>query len=63
FPARWPLLPLDRMYLRNLQVHEVAVLSSRPWSHLSDHATLFARVGIDATSSVAEGHGRQRSLA
>ena len=63
FPARWPLLPLDRMYLRNLQVHEVAILSSRPWSHLSDHATLFARVGIDATSTVAEGHGRQRSLA
>ncbi len=45
FPARWPLLPLDRIYLRNLEVRETAVLSAAPWSRLSDHATLYARVG------------------
>lgn len=40
FPARWPLLPLDRVYLRNARPHRAEVLSTRPWSHLSDHAPL-----------------------
>lgn len=40
FPARWPLLCLDRIYLRNATAHEPQVLSNRPWSHLSDHAPL-----------------------
>lgn len=44
FPARFPLLPLDRIYLRNAHAREMSVLSSRPWSHLSDHAALFARI-------------------
>jgi endonuclease/exonuclease/phosphatase family metal-dependent hydrolase len=46
FPARWPLLPLDRIYVRNMTVERVAVLSTRPWSHLSDHAPLLARLVI-----------------
>lgn len=50
FPARWPLLPLDRIYLRNVDADDVAILSSRPWSHLSDHATLFAGVKIATTT-------------
>ena len=41
-PARLPLLPLDRIYLRNARARKVGVLSARPWSHLSDHAALFA---------------------
>ena len=40
FPARWPLLCLDRIYVRNATSHRPKVLSSRPWSHLSDHAPL-----------------------
>ena len=44
FPARWPLLPLDRVYLRGLRVRSTAVLSSRPWSHLSDHAGLLVEL-------------------
>ncbi len=48
FPARWPLIPLDRIYVRNVEVTEVAILSSRPWSHLSDHASLLATLDIDA---------------
>ena len=46
FPARWPMLPLDRIYVRNVAVEHAAVLSMRPWSHLSDHAPLVARVII-----------------
>ena len=44
FPARWPLLPVDRIYARNVQVSEPMVHASRPWTHLSDHAPLSAKV-------------------
>ncbi len=40
FPARWPLLCLDRVYLRNATSCNARVLHQRPWSHLSDHAPL-----------------------
>lgn len=46
FPARWPVLRLDRIYIRNVVVRHLAVLSLRPWSHLSDHAGLLAEVAI-----------------
>ncbi len=44
FPARWPLLPLDRLYVRGLAVHEVAVHGAAPWSRLSDHLPLSAHL-------------------
>ena len=44
FPVRWPLLPVDRIYVRNLQARAPTVLSSRPWTHLSDHAPLSVEV-------------------
>jgi endonuclease/exonuclease/phosphatase family metal-dependent hydrolase len=44
FPARWPVLPLDRIYVRNVEVDPPQVLSTRPWTHLSDHAPLVVRV-------------------
>ncbi|NWC09970.1 endonuclease/exonuclease/phosphatase family protein [Pseudomonas agarici] len=44
FPARLPLLRLDRIYLRNAQPGTANVLSAWPWSHLSDHAALAVEV-------------------
>jgi endonuclease/exonuclease/phosphatase family metal-dependent hydrolase len=44
YPARWPLLALDRIYVRNAQASQPLVLSTRPWSHLSDHAPLAAEL-------------------
>lgn len=44
FPARYPTLRLDRIYLRHAHAEHAATLSSRPWSHLSDHAPLVAHV-------------------
>lgn len=44
FPARWPLLSLDRVYVRGLRIGPPAVLSMKPWSHLSDHAALLAEL-------------------
>ncbi|MES2818198.1 MAG: endonuclease/exonuclease/phosphatase family protein [Pseudomonadota bacterium] len=46
FPARWPLLRLDRIYVRNASTHEPRILSTRPWSHLSDHAPLAVEVRL-----------------
>jgi len=46
FPARWPVLPLDRIYVRNVRIDKPQVLSTAPWSHLSDHAPLVVRVEI-----------------
>jgi endonuclease/exonuclease/phosphatase family metal-dependent hydrolase len=46
FPARWPVLKLDRIYVRNASVHRPLLLPSRPWAHLSDHAPLAAEITI-----------------
>jgi endonuclease/exonuclease/phosphatase family metal-dependent hydrolase len=44
FPARIPLLSLDRIYVRGLRVGGVERLSGGAWSRLSDHAALAARL-------------------
>jgi endonuclease/exonuclease/phosphatase family metal-dependent hydrolase len=46
FPARWPLLRLDRIYVRNASSHEPRILSTRPWSHLSDHLPLAVEIRL-----------------
>ncbi|WP_332846346.1 endonuclease/exonuclease/phosphatase family protein [Pseudomonas lactucae] len=46
FPARLPLLALDRIYVRNLKVHHPRVLNTRPWSHLSDHVPLSVEIEL-----------------
>jgi Metal-dependent hydrolase len=46
FPARWPLLRLDRIYVRHLRVTLSEVLNRKPWPHLSDHLPLLAEVSL-----------------
>ncbi|MBD8602725.1 endonuclease/exonuclease/phosphatase family protein [Pseudomonas sp. CFBP 8771] len=46
FPARLPLLRLDRIYIRNATAHLPKVLSRKPWSHLSDHVPLAVEVRL-----------------
>lgn len=46
FPARLPVLQVDRVYVRHVQVESTQVLSARPWSHLSDHAPLLATLTL-----------------
>lgn len=46
FPARLPLLQLDRIYVRNALGHSPVVLPIKPWSHLSDHAPLAAEIQL-----------------
>ncbi|POZ60244.1 endonuclease/exonuclease/phosphatase family protein [Chromobacterium alticapitis] len=46
FPARMPMLTLDRIYVRGLRVESAKVLSGRPWSGLSDHLPLCAELSL-----------------
>jgi endonuclease/exonuclease/phosphatase family metal-dependent hydrolase len=46
FPARLPLLRLDRIYVRNADAHAPIILPRKPWSHLSDHAPLVAEIHL-----------------
>jgi endonuclease/exonuclease/phosphatase family metal-dependent hydrolase len=44
FPAKLPMLRLDRIYVRGLQVRHSAVHAHAPWDRISDHAALSATV-------------------
>jgi endonuclease/exonuclease/phosphatase family metal-dependent hydrolase len=46
YPARLPLLPLDRIYVRSVRDHMPLALPARPWSGLSDHAPLAAEIHL-----------------
>ena len=46
FPARLPLLPLDRIYCRGLTATNSGIYHKGLWSKLSDHAGLFAEVAF-----------------
>lgn len=42
FPARFPVLKLDRIYYRGLQINQAKVMRGQPWRYLSDHLPLLA---------------------
>ncbi|MCW5656590.1 MAG: endonuclease/exonuclease/phosphatase family protein [Burkholderiaceae bacterium] len=46
FPARLPLLRLDRIYVRQVKAAHPFPLPRRPWSTLSDHAPLAAEIQL-----------------
>ncbi len=46
FPAQFPILQLDRIYVRNASGHKPIALHRHPWSRLSDHAPLAAEVTL-----------------
>jgi len=46
FPAHFPMLALDRIYVRNAAIYAPLALPRRPWSHLSDHAPLVAEISL-----------------
>lgn len=46
FPARAPMLRLDRIYVRGAGAHSPMLLPRKPWSHLSDHAPLAAEIDL-----------------
>ena len=46
YPAQFPVLALDRIYVRNARAHAPLPLPRRPWSRLSDHAPLAAEIAL-----------------
>jgi endonuclease/exonuclease/phosphatase family metal-dependent hydrolase len=46
FPSWLPMLRLDRIHFRGLELKSVEVLSGSPWNKLSDHAAIFAEFGV-----------------
>jgi len=46
FPAQFPWLCLDRVYLRGFQVEQAVVLKDEPWYSLSDHVPILVCLDI-----------------
>lgn len=46
FPAKFPLLRLDRIYQRGFAVKKAQVLRGKPWTLLSDHAPIVVDVEL-----------------
>lgn len=46
YPAKLPLLKLDRIYLRNIDLAKIEVLHQSPWNEISDHLPLLAKVDL-----------------
>lgn len=42
FPAKLPILQLDRIYSKNLELQGGSIYHREPWKDLSDHAPLYA---------------------
>lgn len=53
FPSSLPLLPLDRVYVRGLQVKDAKVLKGRDWKKLSDHVPVKAVLGFEESAHEA----------
>lgn len=49
FPARLPLLHLDRIYARHLRLQSAQVPRGPAWARMSDHLPLVAELSIEAT--------------
>ena len=50
FPCGFPMLRLDRIYIRGLVPIHAECLTGKPWSELSDHAALFAELTFSPTA-------------
>ncbi|MDO5666881.1 MAG: endonuclease/exonuclease/phosphatase family protein [Alcaligenaceae bacterium] len=46
FPASFPWLRLDRMYQRGFEIHTTEVLKGKPWTKISDHLPLSAKLRL-----------------
>jgi endonuclease/exonuclease/phosphatase family metal-dependent hydrolase len=46
FPAWFPILRLDRIYVRSVRSHRPIALPRHPWARLSDHAPLAAEIHL-----------------
>lgn len=50
FPAFFPMLPMDRIYLRGFNIHTCQTLAGDNWREFSDHCALITDVSLRDTS-------------
>lgn len=50
FPAKLPMLSLDRIYIRNLTVKRAWVNTGQPWASLSDHLPISAELCLPSSN-------------
>jgi len=46
FPAFFPMLPMDRIYLRGFNIHDCVKLSGTNWREFSDHCALITDIEL-----------------
>ena len=46
FPSHRPMLRMDRIYYRGVDLVESYCLQRQPWNELSDHLPLYARFAL-----------------
>ena len=46
YPARFPMLQLDRIYVRSTRHHAPLALPAQPWDRLSDHTPIAAEIQL-----------------
>jgi endonuclease/exonuclease/phosphatase family metal-dependent hydrolase len=46
YPSIWPMLRMDRIYFRNIELIECECLRDSPWKQMSDHLPLYAHFKI-----------------
>ncbi len=51
FPSHWPMLRMDRIYFRGVDLLDSFCLQRQPWNELSDHLPLYARFALPGTGS------------
>jgi len=49
FPSKFPLLPLDRIYYKNLELDSVKIFDHNSWNRLSDHLPIYAKLKFPHT--------------
>jgi len=49
FPCAFPLLRMDRIYVRRLSVQSAEIHAHQPWNKISDHAALSATLNFRTT--------------
>jgi endonuclease/exonuclease/phosphatase family metal-dependent hydrolase len=47
YPSNRPMLRMDRIYFRGINLLDSACLGRQPWDELSDHLPLYARFALD----------------
>ena len=47
FPSHMPVLRMDRIYFREIELLDAHCLTQHPWNELSDHLPLYARFSVN----------------